>query len=62
MDTIYHIAHKSDWERAQEEGVYRVDSLDSRGFIHMSKEEQVNRVANSIFRGVDDLLLLFVDY
>lgn len=62
MDTIYHIAKKTDWMRARAEGVYKVDSLDSQGFIHMSKEEQVNRVANRVFKGEEDLLLLCIDY
>jgi uncharacterized protein (DUF952 family) len=62
MDTIYHIAQKTDWVRSLAEGVYKVDSLDSQGFIHMSKEEQVNRVANSVFKGEEDLLLLCIDY
>ena len=62
MTTIYHIAYREDWNRALIDGVYRVDSLDSQGFIHMSKEDQVLRVANSIFKGEEDLLLLYVDY
>ncbi len=62
MDTIYHIVQKTDWVRALAGGVYKVDSLDSQGFIHMSKEEQVNSVANSAFKGEEDLLLLCIDY
>ncbi len=62
MKTIIHIAYREDWNRAMVDGVYRVDSLDSQGFIHMSEESQVSRVANSVFRGEEDLLLLYVDY
>jgi uncharacterized protein (DUF952 family) len=62
MNMIYHIAQKRDWDRAQAEGVYIVDSLKSQGFIHMSKEEQITKVANSIFKGEKDLLLLYIDY
>lgn len=62
MKTIYHIAYREDWKRALVDGVYRADSLDSQGFIHMSKGSQVDDVANSLFRGEENLLLLYVDY
>ncbi|MFB0557762.1 MAG: DUF952 domain-containing protein [Candidatus Bathyarchaeia archaeon] len=62
MTTIYHIAYREDWNRALVDGVYRVETLESQGFIHMSKENQVNQVANSIFKGEKDLLLLHIDY
>lgn len=62
MKTIIHIAYREDWNRALVDGVYRVDSLDSQGFIHLSEESQVTNVANSVFRGEEDLLLLYVDY
>ena len=62
MKTIYHIAYRKDWNRALVDGVYRADSLESQGFIHMSREDQVNKVANSIFKDEKDLLLLYIDY
>ncbi len=62
MKTIYHIAYREDWNRALVEGVYRVDSLDSQGFIHMSDGTQVKKVADSTFRGEENLLLLYIDY
>ena len=62
MKTIYHIAYRKDWNRALVDGVYRADSLESQGFIHMSREDQVNKVANSIFKDEKDLLLLHIDY
>jgi uncharacterized protein (DUF952 family)/acetyl esterase/lipase len=62
MKTIYHIAYRKDWNRALVDGAYRTDSLESKGFIHMSEEVQVNKVANSIFKDEKDLLLLYIDY
>jgi uncharacterized protein (DUF952 family) len=62
LETIYHIAFREDWNRALVNGVYRVDSLESQGFIHLSKESQVIRVANSIFKDEEDLILLYIDY
>jgi uncharacterized protein (DUF952 family) len=57
---IYHICHRKDREAAQEIGVYRADSLESEGFIHCSREDQVARVANFIFKGMDDLVVLHI--
>jgi uncharacterized protein (DUF952 family) len=57
---IFHICSKEDWLTGQEIGSYLADSLESEGFIHCSKEEQVVRVANSIYYGMEDLLLLHI--
>ncbi|MGD8454804.1 MAG: DUF952 domain-containing protein [Anaerolineales bacterium] len=59
-ETIYHICQRKDWEAAQEIGGYRADSLESEGFIHCSGEDQVAEVANFIFKGMDDLVLLHI--
>ena len=40
---------------------YRGDTLGSEGFIHCSDAHQVLMVANSLFRGQSDLLLLSID-
>ena len=58
---IYHIATRADWERSKSTGWYRADTLDSEGFIHCSAEHQVLAVANSLFRGRGDLVLLCID-
>ncbi|MCW4048344.1 MAG: DUF952 domain-containing protein [Candidatus Bathyarchaeota archaeon] len=47
---------------AQKTGTYRVESLDTEGFIHMSKDFQLIQVANSQYLGQTDLLLLNIDY
>lgn len=61
MSIIYHIAHRSAWETAQATGAYRVESLDTEGFIHASTEVQVPRVANAFYRGQTELVLLCIE-
>lgn len=61
MATIYHIATQADWQQAQNDAEYRVDSLAAVGFIHFSTKAQILKVANAIYRGREDLLLLSVD-
>jgi uncharacterized protein (DUF952 family) len=58
---IVHIVEKSRWEQAQRDGEYRAVSLATEGFIHSSRPEQVLQVANHFYRGVPDLLLLWID-
>lgn len=62
---IYHIAFAQDWERASRVGEYRVTTLghtlDEVGFIHCGTGEQVAMVANSLYRGQRDLVLLAID-
>lgn len=61
METIYHITTRSAWEAAVTAGVYRAASLTSEGFIHCSTEAQVVSVADALYRGQADLLLLRID-
>ncbi|HWS86252.1 MAG TPA: DUF952 domain-containing protein [Pyrinomonadaceae bacterium] len=61
METIFHITGRGEWERARREGVYRTPSLESEGFIHCSRSDQVLRVADSLFRGRTGLVLLEID-
>ncbi len=58
---ILHLCPRSAWEDAQIQGAYRADSLESEGFIHCSRPEQVLRVANAYYRGQPDMLLLWID-
>lgn len=59
-DLIYHILSSSDWETAKKAGIYRAANLESQGFIHFSRAEQVLQVAANFYRGQKDLLLLTV--
>lgn len=61
MPTIFHIIAREDWERAQEVGIYRADSLEKQGFIHCATADTVTLVANKIYHGVRDLVLLCID-
>jgi len=61
MGTIMHIARRKDWEGAKEKGCYRGDTLENQGFIHCSTPGQVIKVANSLYRGRRDLVLLRID-
>ncbi|MCA9667464.1 MAG: DUF952 domain-containing protein [Myxococcales bacterium] len=60
---LFHIARRSDWQRALDEGAgaYRVASLESQGFIHLSIERQWRGVLETWFAGERDLLLLEID-
>ncbi len=60
-NVILHIAPRLDWERAKEAGEYRPPSLESEGFIHFSTPSQVVEVANALYAGRDDLVLLVVN-
>ncbi len=46
------------WERAREQGAYRSDALETEGFLHCSEYSQVARVAQAVFPGRHDLVLL----
>lgn len=58
---IFHIAQRKAWEQARGKGEYRVESLLTEGFIHLSTQSQFLRVANFLFKGETDLVLLEVD-
>jgi uncharacterized protein (DUF952 family)/GNAT superfamily N-acetyltransferase len=56
---IFHIARAADWNAGR--GSYRVDTLATQGFIHCSEAHQVMEVAERLFGGASDLLLLAID-
>lgn len=58
---IYHIMQNTEWEQAQQAGVYAADSLKAEGFIHCSTAGQALRVADVFFRGEQDLVLLAIN-
>jgi uncharacterized protein (DUF952 family) len=65
MTVIYHIATASDWEQARRDGQYttstRGKTLAEQGFIHASAAGQVASVANLMYKGLPDLVLLVID-
>ena len=58
---ITHIAERSALATAEASGRYVAPSLEHEGFIHCSTPWQVVRIANGIFAGRDDLVLLVID-
>lgn len=58
---IFHIAHKKDWESTKRTGEYGGNALNSEGFIHCSTPEQINEIAQHLFKGKKDLVLLEID-
>jgi uncharacterized protein (DUF952 family) len=61
MEKIFHILSKDDAERASLEGYYQPPSLAEEGFIHCSFAKQVCRIANFLFKGHHDLVILEID-
>jgi uncharacterized protein (DUF952 family) len=62
-DPIYHFALMADWEAATSEyrGSTLGRSLDDVGFVHCSTAAQIQRIADEIYRGRDDVVLLKID-
>jgi uncharacterized protein (DUF952 family) len=58
---IFHITKRIEWEEALRAGEYRAASLNEQGFIHCSTSEQVVPVANFLFAGHCDLVLLCIE-
>lgn len=62
---IYHLALRSQWESAVMAGEYRGStlgrSLEEEGFIHCSFARQVQAIADLVYRGRDDVVLLTID-
>lgn len=57
---LFHITTRAAWGAAQERGEYRAPSLETEGFIHLSEDGQWLEVANRVYRGVPDLVLLSI--
>jgi uncharacterized protein (DUF952 family) len=59
---IYHLALASDWQAALAAGEYRVSTLgrtlEQEGFLHASTASQVRGVADAVYAGVQELLVL----
>jgi len=61
MPVLVHIAERDVWAAAVQSGAYGAESLAQEGFIHCSLPDQVIGVANSLYRGRQDLVLLVID-
>lgn len=60
-DFLLHITTRPAWLAARAAGRYVADSLATEGFLHCSRPLQVVRVANNLFRGQKNLVLLVID-
>jgi uncharacterized protein (DUF952 family) len=62
---IYHLAVRDEWDAAGADGYYRRStlgaSLEDVGFIHCSHAHQVSTIADLVYRGRDDVVLLEID-
>jgi uncharacterized protein (DUF952 family) len=58
---LYHITSKREASEAQKAGIYTPAAFAREGFIHCSHPYQVIGVANRLFRGRPDLVLLEID-
>jgi len=58
---ILHLASNDAWLAADNEGVYRTDSLSAEGFIHCSKPSQIVDMANTFYHGQMGMVLLVID-
>jgi release factor glutamine methyltransferase len=58
---LVHICTQKEWLRAQQLGKYHNASLEQEGYIHCSQPEQILDVANRYYRGLSNLVLLWLD-
>ena len=58
---ILHIIRKQEWQLAKQSGSYKNKSLEEEGFIHCSNENQVCKVADTLYKDEEDVLLLYID-
>ncbi len=61
MALLFHIAQSKDIDAAATTGSYRCESIDSEGFIHCCKPEQLQGVIKRYYEGATGLLLMHID-
>lgn len=61
MKTLYHITTREQAYQASKTGEYSPASLVSEGFIHLSQEHQVLKVANLFYKNAKGLVCLAID-
>ena len=57
---LYRIEPRSSWTEALSNGIFHGE-LETDGFIHLSTQAQILRVADALYAGQTDLLLLELD-
>ena|SRR6187397_2699088 len=58
---IFHITSDAEWQVAQAFRQYRPKRFAEEGFIHCSYKHQLKSVADRLFKGCSDLVLLEID-
>ena len=58
---IYHIAEEDEWLACANKSEYLPKAYQKDGFIHCSDNHQIERVANSLFKGIKNIVLLKID-
>jgi uncharacterized protein (DUF952 family) len=61
LTLLYHLVSRRDFEAARASGSYRPPAFAREGFVHCSYVRQLAAVANRIFAGRDDLVVLEID-
>ncbi len=65
VTTLYHLTERHDWAEAQAAGSYQSStrgvSLAEQGFIHCSLRHQVPGIADALYAGVAEVVLLVID-
>ena len=61
MKPIYHITTQSQADKAKIVGHYSCESLATEGFVHCSYGHQLLDVANTLFAGQQNLVVLEID-
>lgn len=58
---IFHLTTITEWEKAQDRGIYEPDSVVKEGFIHCSTKEQLDGVMTRYFKEHENLVKLVID-
>ena len=58
---IYHVASNTEWERQKTSGFFEAASLQTEGFIHTSRKEQIPGVLERYYSEAKDIILLHID-
>lgn len=61
QEKILHVSNGEAIKEARETGSYKCESLESEGFIHCCKQQQLAGVLERYYAGVSDLQLLEID-
>jgi uncharacterized protein (DUF952 family) len=62
-DVLVRLCSEQEWNAAKERGSFLPESAgpEAEAFVHLSAIEQVHLPANRLYRGRDDMILLYVD-